>query len=158
MGWNGAFRVSRRFWVRGFIFWAKNYVFDTFAIFLECSYISAAMRRGGQCFWDKNKLRNSSNLHVLQNYKHTHVKHTTQLMNAPFKTFLLLLLLLLLLYLFCTWLFVWSTNCCKNLGFRFHRDRIIRWAVMIKRSFLLQYAPRGIFFVNVILFTNCVYT
>ena len=32
------------------------------------------MRRGGRCFWNKNKFH-SSNLHKLQNYKHTHVKH-----------------------------------------------------------------------------------
>ena len=41
----------------GSIFGAKNKVFGTFAISLECSHISAAVRRGGQCFGDKNKLR-----------------------------------------------------------------------------------------------------
>ena len=45
------------FWLGGSIFGAKNYVFVTFAISLEFSCILAAMRRGGQCFWDKNKLR-----------------------------------------------------------------------------------------------------
>ena len=39
----------------GSILGVKNYVFGTFAIYLECRYISVAMRRGGQCFWDKNK-------------------------------------------------------------------------------------------------------
>ena len=38
-------------------------------------------------FLGQKQVTNSSNLHVLQNYKHTHVKHTTQLMNAPCKTF-----------------------------------------------------------------------
>ena len=44
------------FGLGGSIFGAKNCVFGTFAISLECRYISAAVRRGGQCFWDKNKL------------------------------------------------------------------------------------------------------
>ena len=38
-------------------------------------------------FLGQKQVTNSYNLHVLQNYKHTHVKHTTQLMNAPCKTF-----------------------------------------------------------------------
>ena len=45
------------FGLGGSIFGAKNYDFGTFSITHECSSISAAMRRGGQCFWDKNKLR-----------------------------------------------------------------------------------------------------
>ena len=41
-------------------------------------------------FLGQKQVTNSYNLHVLQNYKHTHVKHTTQLMNAPCKTFFII--------------------------------------------------------------------
>ena len=63
------------------IFGAKKHVFGTFAIFLECSYISAAMRRGDQCFWDKNKLQT---LLTCTSKLQTHsCKTYTSIMNAP---------------------------------------------------------------------------
>ena len=49
--------MSHPFLVRGLHFWGKKYVFRTFAISLERIIIPAAMRHGGQCLWDKNKLR-----------------------------------------------------------------------------------------------------
>ena len=46
-------------------------------------------------FLGQKQVTNSSNLHVLQNYKHTHVKHTTQLMNAPCKTFFIIIIIII---------------------------------------------------------------